>query len=134
MASTTPPVDEIVRINPGSDGHDSKWPNAGLRREDPGLYLTKLAWKWMLDRGDAVAGKRYRLDRLPTGYALFGKTRRNNADHVDRYLYGHPTYNFRSVEEFYPHFKSLMDKGTARNCTCLGCVRRSKHSRSSTLR
>ncbi|KAF2155288.1 hypothetical protein K461DRAFT_319721 [Myriangium duriaei CBS 260.36] len=122
-ASSVGSVTEIIDINPGSDGDSSRWPQAGLRREESFevSYLTKLATKWMIDRGEAIKGQKYVLNKLPNGYGLFGKTRNNDPNHIDRYLYGHPTYKFRSTEEFYEHFKRLMDNGSAVGCTCIGC-------------
>lgn len=86
--------------------------------------MTKLATRWMKERGLEQKGAKYILDKLPDGYALYGKTRQTAPTHVDRYLYGHPRYAFRSCEEFYDHFKCLMDNnGNADSCTCVGCFK-----------
>lgn len=116
------PVEEIIQIRPGSDGDAAKWPGAGLRHEAPDVYMKRLASRWMQDRGEAISGRKYILNKLPEGYALFGKARNKDPNHIDRYLYGHPVYKFRSVEEFYDHFKCLMDYGSAASCRCIGCM------------
>ncbi|GAB7351770.1 hypothetical protein MBLNU459_g2346t1 [Dothideomycetes sp. NU459] len=112
-----------VAIGPGSDGHPSKWPGAdsNLSPTDDEHYRTKLATKWMAQRGEAQPGMTYTLDKLPTGYRLFGKGR-EGSKHIDRYLCGHPKYKFRSTEEFYEHFVHLMANGDAHGCTCKGCT------------
>ena len=65
-------------------------------------------------------GITYRLNKLPHGYAGFHRTR-PDGKHVDRYIYGHPNGQFRSLNEFYPHFKHLMDFGGPVGCTCIKC-------------
>jgi len=105
-----------------SDGRSSIWPDRGFSREEPVVYMTKLATRYAKETSQFQAGSKYVLDKLPDGYALFGKRRQKDANHVDRYLYGHPTgYSFRSAEEFYEHFKNLMDNGNVTGCTCIGC-------------
>ncbi|KAF4556104.1 Hypothetical protein D9617_1g079790 [Elsinoe fawcettii] len=104
-----------------SDGDRSRWPERGLTAEDPAHYLNRLGSRYMREKGLAQNGENYTLDRLPNGYALFGKRRIKEPTHVDRYLYGHPKYTFRSAEEFYDHFKSLMDTGSTAQCKCIGC-------------
>lgn len=42
---------EIVAIGSGTDGDRSRWPERGLRPEDPQTYLSKLATRWMKERG-----------------------------------------------------------------------------------
>jgi len=110
-----------------SDGDPSKWPPAsrGLTRNDR-HFLEPVANLWAKDRDQADLGgppsiATWRLDRLPDGYAGYEKAR-PNSKHVDRYIYGHPSGHFRSVTEFYPHFKHLMEfKGTA-GCPCKLCT------------
>ncbi|KAG8629880.1 hypothetical protein KVT40_001499 [Elsinoe batatas] len=112
---------KILPVCAASDGDRSRWPERGLTREDPAHYLNRLATKYMQEKGKAQNGEKYSLDQLPTGYALFGKRRSNDVNHVDRYLYGHESYKFRSAEEFYEHFRCLMDTGSIATCTCIAC-------------
>lgn len=84
-------------------------------------------------------GHSYAIDRFPSGYKLFGRTRENTT-HVshkqfdfassllskaqtDTYLYGHPSgYGFKSTNEFFEHFVKLMDVGgSLQHCECKGC-------------
>lgn len=116
-----------IPIRAGSDGNVSTWPGRGLRRDDPHLYLSKIATRWVNDSGRAEPGKRYTFDKLPPGYALFAKARDGDPKSIDRYLYGHPKYRFRSSEEFYEHFKNLMDHGSFDNCACFGCKAKPRH-------
>lgn len=121
-----------VIINPplGSDGNPSKWPERGFRPEDPKVYLSKLATRYAKDNAQYHDGTRYVLNALPAGYALFGKARNKDPQHIDRYLYGHPSgYAFRSQEEFYDHFRTLMQQGNTAGCTCLGCAGGRKKTR-----
>ncbi|KAM0720605.1 hypothetical protein Q7P37_004742 [Cladosporium fusiforme] len=110
-----------------SDGDRAKWPTAdkGLTRND-NYFLEKIAnEKWAKDRDHADLGgppsiATWRLNKLPDGYAGFEKFRTDSI-HVDRYVYGHPRGMFRSLAEFYPHFKHLMDHGGAAGCQCKLC-------------
>ncbi|KAM0709689.1 hypothetical protein Q7P35_003729 [Cladosporium inversicolor] len=110
-----------------SDGDLSKWPTAdkGYKRNDE-YFLQKIANDfWAKDRdqsdlGGPPSSATWRLDRLPDGYAGFEKTR-SDGKNVDRYLYGHPRGQFRSLAEFYPHFKHLMDNGGPIGCPCKVC-------------
>jgi len=109
-----------------SDGNKSNWPDRGLRPEDPQIYMTKLASEYA--KGTGQPGAFSTLDRLPDGYALFGKTRAKEPTHVDRYLYGNDRYAFRSVLEFYPHFVRLMKRrspndGSLDDCPCKACTK-----------
>lgn len=91
------------------------------------MYMAALATKWMEERGTAQKGVKYTLDKLPEGYKLYGKTRQNDSNHVDRYLCGHPSgYKFRSTTEFYDHFRCLMDNGNINGCTCVACVKKQR--------
>ena len=121
----------VVRVLPifdcNSDGNSSKWPteDKGYTRNDD-YFLQRIANDfWAKDRdqsdlGGPPSSASWRLDRLPAGYAGFEKTRVGTT-HVDRYLYGHPQGQFRSLTEFYPHFKHLMDNGGPIGCSCKVC-------------
>ena len=112
---------QILSITPGSDGDGRKWPKHSYERNDP-YFCEKLAEMWIKDLpGGPQAGVKYQLDKLPQGYAGFEKTR-GDGNHVDRYLYGHPNGQFRSLNECYPHFKHLMDTGDAAGCPCKLCL------------
>lgn len=120
------PPQTILPFTGLSDGNRSNWPDRGLRPEDPLIYITKLANEYAKDTGQP--GANFTLDRLPDGYALFGKTRAKEPTHVDRYLYGNDRYNFRSVQEFYPHFVRLMKRrspndGSLDDCPCKACTK-----------
>lgn len=115
----------VVPLRPGSDGDASHRPRDPAIKEvdPPTLYLEKLAAQWMKSRGLASAGVTYVLDRLPAGYALFQKPRQSNPNHVDKWLYGHPSHKyFDSPNRFWPHFKHLMDNGgNSMGCPCTVC-------------
>jgi len=129
----------VIRVLPifdcNSDGDSSKWPSAdkGYKRNDE-YFLQRIAndfWAKHRDQNDLggpPSSATWRLDRLPNGYAGFEKTR-SDGQHVDRYLYGHPRGQFRSLAEFYPHFKHLMDNGGPVGCQCKVC---SSNKRAST--
>jgi hypothetical protein len=110
-----------------SDGDSSKWPtpDKGFKRNDE-YFLQKVANDYYAkdldsaELGGSSSSATWRLDRLPAGYAGFEKPRAD-AKHVDRYLHGHPRGQFRSVTEFYDHFKHLMDNGGPIGCTCKVC-------------
>ena len=122
----------VIRVLPifdcNSDGDSSRWPTAdkGYKRNDD-YFLQRIANDfWAKDRdqndlGGSPNSASWRLDRLPHGYAGFEKTR-SDSKHVDRYLYGHPRGQFRSLAEFYPHFKNLMDNGGPIGCPCKVCT------------
>lgn len=121
----------VIRVLPlfdcHSDGDSSKWPTAdkGYKRNDD-YFLQRIANDfWAKDRAQSDLGgppssATWRLDRLPDGYAGFEKAR-HDSKQVDRYLYGHPRGQFRSLAEFYPHFKHLMDNGGPIGCQCKVC-------------
>ncbi|KAI9705912.1 MAG: hypothetical protein M1836_005318 [Candelina mexicana] len=113
-----------VPVDGYSDGDASHRP-AGDQYNmiTPDIYLEKLARQWMDDRGEAEPGKRYVLDRLPKGYALFARLRQG-AKHEDKYLYGHPSHRiFDSPAKFYPHFKWMMEHdGSDDVCNCTVCA------------
>ena len=121
----------VVRILPIfdclSDGNPDKWPSPdkGYKRNDE-YFLQRVANDyWAKDRdptdlGGPPSSAIWRLDRLPIGYAGFEKAR-VDSKHIDRYLYGHARGQFRSLAEFYPHFKHLMDTGRTVGCPCKLC-------------
>ena len=115
----------IVPIDPVSDGDKTHRPAPGTHQlvDPPTGYLEKLGQSWMTDRGEAKPGVIYRLDRLPDGYALFGRPRPNDPKTIDRHLYGHPLRKwFDSPNRFYPHFKYLMENnGSNLGCPCTRC-------------
>ena len=118
-----------------SDGDSSKWPKADKFVRNDGYFLDALANNfWAKDRGQSDLGgppsiARWRLDRLPDGYAGFEKARTGkDSKHVDRYVYGHPCGIFRSMKEFYPHFKHLMDFLGPVGCPCCMCTGTNKRA------
>ncbi|KAI5291742.1 hypothetical protein KEM54_000802 [Ascosphaera aggregata] len=78
-----------------SDGDPSFWPAPGgsLLADDPILYMIKLASMWLKERGELVAGKKYMLDALPEGFALYGRRRQNDPKHVSLALQEVVRYN-----------------------------------------
>lgn len=122
----------IIPINGcNSDGDSSRWPAAdkGFTRNDSYLLDRVANDKWAPeidpeDLGGPVDSAFWRLDKLPSGYAGFEKPRPSTSSgtkQVDRYVYGHPNGKFRSINEFYPHFKHLMDVGGPVGCPCKLC-------------
>lgn len=126
------PVRVVQIYDCQSDGDPTKWPTAdkGYTRNDD-YFLGALAGLWAkdldpIDLGGLPTIATWRLDRLPDGYAGFEKARNatmstSNSKHVDRYIYGHPRGQFRSLKEFYPHFKHLMDFQGPVGCGCHLC-------------
>ncbi|KAJ9657762.1 hypothetical protein H2201_008075 [Coniosporium apollinis] len=116
----------VVPINPGSDGDSSHRPTVATHWpiDPPTIYLEKLAALWMASRGETVPGETYILDRLPDGYALYGKPRPGNPKLVDKWLFGHPSKKyFDSPNRFFPHFLHLMDNdGDSFGCPCTVCA------------
>ena len=112
----------ILPIQPGSDGDGRRRPKTNDFTRNDDHYLERLAAQWAKDQGLPTAGITYRLDKLPDGYGGYEKSRANDTKHVDRYIYGHPKKFGRSISEFYPHFKWLMDNNTAFNCPCKLCA------------
>jgi hypothetical protein len=113
---------KILPITPGSDGDGRKWPKHHYERNDEYFKERIATDKWIHDLpGGPQAGVIYKLDKLPAGYAGFQRTR-PDSKHVDRYIYGHPNGQFRSLNEFYPHFQHLMDHGGPVGCTCKLCA------------
>jgi len=75
----------ILNVSTLSDGSSGKWPNTEeYTKVDNVQYLTKLATKWAKDL-NYDPNLKYTLDRLPNGYALYGKYRNNDPNHV-RYI------------------------------------------------
>ncbi|KAG5289455.1 hypothetical protein I7I48_08782 [Histoplasma ohiense] len=105
-----------------TDGDSSVWPtHPRFEREDPQLYLRKLANMWMKERDEVRPGKQYILDQLPEGYVFMSRARQHNPALRDKYLYGHPSgYYFNSPNRFWPHFCHLMTRGTV-PCRCDLC-------------
>lgn len=124
----------IIQINEClSDGNSSRWPaaNKGFIRNDSYLLDRVANDKWApeidpSDLGGPTTSAFWRLDKLPAGYAGFEKARSTassaGSTHMDRYVYGHPNGVFRSLNEFYPHFKHLMDTGGPVGCQCKLCL------------
>lgn len=115
-------VIEVLPINrSGSDGDGRKWPKHHYVRNDEYFKERLASDKWIKDLpGGPQSGVTYRLDKLPNGYAGFERAR-PDSKHIDRYVYGHPNGIFRSLTEFYPHFKHLMDHSSPDGCTCKLC-------------
>ncbi|KAF2277848.1 uncharacterized protein EI97DRAFT_274949 [Westerdykella ornata] len=113
----------IVPLRRGSDGDPTHRPDKPtFTQADPRNYLEKLATLWMQARGERLPGISYVLERLPEGYAVFGRPRPGEPSHVDFYLYGHPEHKkFDSPNRFYPHFEHLMNHGTNIGCPCTVC-------------
>lgn len=119
---------QILNIGPASDGDGRKWPKHHYDRNDE-YFLERTAAEWIKDLpGGPRPEITYKLDRLPTGYAGFQKAR-SDSKHVDRYIYGHPNGQFRSLVEFYPHFKHLMDVGGPAGCGCIKCAGQAKKTK-----
>lgn len=113
---------QVLNISPGSDGDGRRRPKTDDFTRNDDYYLERVATdKWAKDLG-MPAGATYRLDRLPNGYTGYEKRRGNDTKHVDRYLYGHPKGVFRSLNEFYPHFKHLMENRHSHGCPCKLCT------------
>ncbi|KAF2751609.1 hypothetical protein M011DRAFT_464327 [Sporormia fimetaria CBS 119925] len=113
----------IVPIRGGSDGDPNHRPDPTkyVQVLPPTLYLGKLAVLWMKARGEDLEGVAYTLDRLPAGYAMFGRSR--SSERTDYYLFGHPKHKaFDSPNRFFPHFRHIMDNnGNSANCPCTVC-------------
>ena len=124
------PEIQILPIRTGTDGDGRKWPKHHYERNDEYFKERIATDKWIHDLpGGRQPGVVYRLDKMPGGYAGFQRPR-PDSKHVDRYIYGHPNGQFRSLNEFYPHFKHLMDFGGPVGCTCKLCVNGSSKAKS----
>ncbi|PGH03086.1 hypothetical protein GX51_04273 [Blastomyces parvus] len=129
MPPLNPPSDEddegVVKVcidKTFTDGDVNRWPTESrFEREDPHIYLLKLASMWMKHRGEARPGKQYILDQLPEGYIYMSRARQLNPELRDKYLYGHPSgYYYNSPNRFWPHFCYLMTHGAV-PCRCDIC-------------
>ncbi|KAJ3308020.1 hypothetical protein HDU76_004183 [Blyttiomyces sp. JEL0837] len=91
-----------------------------------------------LERGVVIPDS-LTLESLPHGYRLMGKPRIVTAEHVDKYLFGHPRSRgskFRSPKEFLPHLIWLATDRTRNhaNCKCHHCTKsRALHKRPSAI-
>lgn len=115
----------IVPLRGGSDGDASHRPdNPAFQLSPLDNYLEKLGTLWMKDRKESLPGVSYHLERLPTGYAVFGRPRPSDPKHIDHYCFGHPRHRtFDSPNRFYPHFKHLMENGGSNfGCPCIACT------------
>ena len=115
----------VVRLGAGTDGDATHTPNAGRYQQldPPTLYLEKLGDQWMQSRGEAKPGVKYVLAGLPAGYTLWQRPRPKDPTHLDKYLYGHPERkNFNSPNQFFIHFKHLMDHSDSVGCQCAVCT------------
>jgi hypothetical protein len=123
----------LLEIGNVGDGDGRKWPKHSLVRND--LYFQeKIAELWIKDLpGGPQPGVTYRLNRLPNGYAGFEKAR-SDSKHVDRCIYGHTNGQFRSLSEFYPHFKFLMDGKGPSGCECKLCAGGGSRSKTKTAK
>lgn len=120
----------IVNINKYSDGDSTHRPTGPQYRHfgpDEG-YMEKLATLWIENRGEKKGQLRYSLDRLPAGYSVYGRPRKTNPSHIDKWLYGHPGHKwFDSPNRFFPHFLHLMENGTNAGCPCTVCASTKSH-------
>ncbi|KAI5367747.1 Putative cryptic loci regulator 2 [Septoria linicola] len=111
-----------------SDGTNAPAKDASRTRND-GYFEERLADLWMKDRGQHQPGVTYKLNRLPTGYTGWEK-RRGDSKHIDRYMSGHPSgKDFRSLNEAWPHFQSLINGGAV-GCQCVLCTGGRRKSKS----
>nr|POE69076.1 hypothetical protein CFP56_72783 [Quercus suber] len=112
---------QVLPINDFSDG-DGRTPVASRLFREDAYFLARLGDAWAKESGlPRPPGLNYIIDRLPAGYSGWG-SRREGSTHVDRYLWGHPNGQFRSINEAFPHFKYLMDRSSAPGIVC-GCPR-----------
>ncbi|KAF4302545.1 Transcription-silencing protein Clr2 [Botryosphaeria dothidea] len=120
----------VVPIEPYSDGDASQRPTRSdyTLQDPPTIYLEKLAESWMKERGEYHKGVTYVLDKLPDGYTVWGRPRKNQPQHVDKWAFGHPAgRTFDSPNRFFPHFLHLMNhKGSNVGCPCTLCNSGSK--------
>ncbi|KAI9885866.1 MAG: hypothetical protein M1823_002345 [Watsoniomyces obsoletus] len=121
-ATTAPPI--VVPVCEYSDGDASKRPPSDHRLCDDTQHREKVALLFVQQHGQYQAGRKYILDRLPTGYVVSEKPRPGST-HIDRYVYGHPSGRpYPSPAQFYPHFAFLMTRtqeGTG-VCRCKPCA------------
>lgn len=118
----------------GSDGDPSlrPAPSTGYSRCSQAAinnYEATLREVWGKEGGRNVC--RVDLMRIPAGYELFEKRRREGTRQMDRKLYGHPKGTaFNSPKQFYKHLINLIRKrqGNRIHCTC-ECCDRHAHAR-----
>ncbi|KAI5362518.1 Putative cryptic loci regulator 2, Chaperone J-domain superfamily [Septoria linicola] len=108
-----------------SDGINTTPGGAALHRDDS-YYERHLAQRWAQHVGREAPKTAYRLNKLPAGYAGWEKTRTNTGggrQHVDRYLYGHPSGKpFDSLPKAWVHFQHWIDnRGNSHGCPCVRC-------------
>ncbi|KAH9822872.1 Transcription-silencing protein Clr2 [Teratosphaeria destructans] len=117
---------QILSITGCSDGDGRRRPRTNDFTRNDQYWMEKIATeKWAKDLGIYDRNTTFRLDRLPDGYGGYEKARTasgNGSKHIDRYVYGHLKGAFRSLNEFYPHFKWLMEHNDAAGCTCKLCL------------
>lgn len=88
-------------------------------------WVTALENLWEKDGGDADQEVGF-----PEGYRLYALPRTYNDRVEDKMLFGHPGHHrFRSPNEFFPHFKYLIEKaqGGTEACPCKYCGKPSKN-------
>lgn len=80
-----------VHLLGGSDGDPTYRPGSNYSPSPTATehYLEALGALWMKDRGQALPGMKYKLERLPAGYAVYGRPRPKDG-RLDFYLFGHP--------------------------------------------
>ncbi|KAI9820119.1 MAG: hypothetical protein M1832_003826 [Thelocarpon impressellum] len=120
-----PPPIVTVPVGEYSDGDSTTWPGKPYMQIPAGIYLQKTADMWMAAQGKAVKGTKYVLDKLPQGYAVFDKPRKNS-EHRDKYIFGHPRGRpFDSPAQFFKHFNNMMHhestSGGQPACDCKVC-------------
>ncbi|KAF2768821.1 hypothetical protein EJ03DRAFT_112434 [Teratosphaeria nubilosa] len=116
---------QTLPITGCSDGDGRRRPRTNDFTRNDQYWMEKIATeKWAKDLGLYDKNRTFRLDRLPEGYGGYEKARGSGGDskHIDRYVYGHSKGAFRSLNEFYPHFKWLMEHNDAAGCTCKLCL------------
>jgi hypothetical protein len=123
---------QILSITGKSDGDGRRRPRTNDFTRNDQWWLERIATeKWAKDRNLSLNGVTYCLDRLPDGYGGYEKRRGaggGDSKHIDRYVYGHPKGVFRSLNEFYPHFKWLMHHADGQACPCKLCAGKSSGS------
>ncbi|KAF2213912.1 hypothetical protein CERZMDRAFT_95938 [Cercospora zeae-maydis SCOH1-5] len=122
-ASAMSASEVIVTVWSTSDGVYVAPTTQSLHRDD-GYYRIQLAQLWAKHTNRTRDGTTFKLDRLPTGYSGWEKTRAypDGRRHVDRYLYGHPSGRpFDSVPKAWAHFQHWLDHGNNNGCPCVHC-------------
>jgi len=115
---------QILHVTGVSDGDEQRRPKTDDFTRNDKYWLERVANLWAKDLGLSQTGVTYCLDRLPDGYGGYEKARGaagGDSNHIDRYIYGHAKGAFRSLPEFYPHFKWLVEHDSAVGCKCRLC-------------